>query len=188
MDEHDAIMLLKHKDIRGLEVLVHRYQLQAIRAAYLITGDRALAEDVVQETFLRAYERIHQFDSEKPFGPWFLRSVVNEAAKVSARQRRQISLDDDHGDVRADLLEDEDLDPAATLETKSLHETVWNALESLPPTQRVVIVLRYYLNLSEQQIAEELETPPGTIKWRLHAARKQLQVLLRALQWMGGVL
>ena len=82
MEEQKAIARLKRGDISGLEALVRKYQVQAVRAAYLIIRDRALAEDIVQAAFLRAYERIGQFDAGRPFGPWFLRSVVNDAVKA----------------------------------------------------------------------------------------------------------
>src|SRR5712692_3502470 len=93
MDEPEAISRLKRGDIGGLEWLVLRYQLPAVRAAYLVTHDRASAEDLTQSAFLRAYERIEQFDDERPFGPWFLRSVVNDAVKVTRRRGRQVGLD-----------------------------------------------------------------------------------------------
>jgi len=89
MEEHEVIARLKRGDIAGLETLVRKYQVQAVRIAYLITRDRALTEDIVQAAFLRAYERIGQFDAERPFGPWFLRSVVNDAVKAAARRERR---------------------------------------------------------------------------------------------------
>jgi RNA polymerase sigma-70 factor (ECF subfamily) len=88
VDERETIDRLKDGDIGGLEELVLRHQVRAIRTAYLITGSRELAEDVVQSAFLRAYERIGQFDSDRPFSPWILRSVVNDAVKAAERASR----------------------------------------------------------------------------------------------------
>lgn len=93
MEESEAIAQLKRGDINGLETLVYAYQVQAVRTAYLITHDRTLAEDIVQAAFLRAYERIAQFDATRPFGPWFLRSVVYDAIKVVTQRQRQVSLE-----------------------------------------------------------------------------------------------
>jgi RNA polymerase sigma-70 factor (ECF subfamily) len=87
LDEQSAIWRLKRGDIEALAVLVRRYEVQAVRTAYLITHDRALAEDVVQNTFLRIYQRIDQFDEGRPFAPWFMRSVVNAAVQAAHRQR-----------------------------------------------------------------------------------------------------
>ena len=88
MEEREAIERLKRGDIGGLEALVKRHQVEAIRAAYLIVRDRALAEDIVQGAFLRAYERIGRFDADRPFGPWFMKVVANDALKA-ARKREQ---------------------------------------------------------------------------------------------------
>ncbi len=183
MEEHEAIARLKRGDIGGLEALVRKYQVQAVRAAYLITRDRALAEDIVQAAFLRAYERIGQFDAGRPFGPWFLRSVVNDAVKAAARRERHVSLDSPEGEEPslAELLADPSPGPADLLEAAEIRQAVWAALGRLPPAQRAVIIQRYYLDLSEAEMADKLACPQGTVKWRLHAARKRLRALLRPL-------
>jgi len=175
MQERHAIARLKRGDINGLEILVQMYQVRAVRAAALITHDRALAEDLVQAAFIRAYERIHQFDDSRSFEPWFLRSVVNDAVKVMARRRPESSLDD-----QADQheLADPAPGPDELLEQAETEQAVWAALGQLPPEQRAVIVLRYYLGLSEAEIADHQASPPGTIKWRLHTARERLRTLL----------
>ena len=69
MDDQSAISRLKQGDLRGLETLVEHYQVRAVHAAYLILYDRSLAEDVVQASFVKVAERIHQFDAERPFAP-----------------------------------------------------------------------------------------------------------------------
>jgi len=81
LDEQEAIRRLKRGDIGGLEVLASRYQVKAVRTAYLITRDPALAEDVVQDCFVRVFHSIAGFDSARPFEPWFMRSVVNASVK-----------------------------------------------------------------------------------------------------------
>ena len=73
---------------------VNRYQVQAVHTAYLITGDHAVAEDVVQTAFLRLADKIGLFDDQRDFRPWFLRSVVNDSIKEVKRHARNVSLDD----------------------------------------------------------------------------------------------
>jgi RNA polymerase sigma-70 factor (ECF subfamily) len=192
VDETQAIAALKRGDPAGLEALVRRYQLRAIRAAYLIVRDRPLAEDLVQTAFLRAYDRIGQFDASRPFGPWFLRSVVNDAVKAAARQARHRSLDDEASTsgedgaadaaLLAELLADPGPGPEALAETAETRRAVWRALGKLPSAERGAIVRRYYLDQGERQMAAELNTPPGTIKWRLHRARQRLRA------WLGPAL
>lgn len=185
MDELHAVARLKRGDISGLELLVRVYQVRAVRAAYLIVRDRHMAEDIVQAAFVRAYERIHQFDSERPFGPWFLRGVVNDAIKAAGRRERLVpfeSMADDRQDTFSDLLADPGLGPEDLVEQAESREMIWAALGALSPAQRAVVVQRYFLDLSEAEMADELDCPSGTVKWRLHAARARLRLLLRPVQ------
>jgi len=85
-----------------------------------------------------------------------------------------------------DLLVDPSPGPADLAEAAETRQAIWSALGKLPPAQRAVIVLRYYLGLSEAEMADELACPPGTVKWRLHAARERLRRLLRPL-WPAGL-
>ena len=103
MDEIKAITRMKSGDPAGLRTLVDLFQVQAVQAAALITRDRAIAEDIVQNAFLRSFERIHQFDTTRPFRPWFMRIVINDAVKAANSLKRQVSLDT-HGLHLDDLL------------------------------------------------------------------------------------
>ena len=192
MDEREAITRLKRGDISGLEFLVRQHQLRALRAAYLITQDRALAEDVVQAAFLQAYQRIDQFDAKRPFAPWFLRSVVNAAIKASQRNGRHFSLDEAVQDAADDLTVADfipDLAPELdeTMEQSEMQQAVRLALQKLSPEQRAVVVLRYYIGLSEDEMSDQINVPVGTIKWRLHAARKRLRGLLDTFRGKSGL-
>lgn len=188
MEEAEAIARLKRNDISGLEALVHRYQVQAVRVAALITRDRGLAEDIVQSAFIRAHERIAQFDDSRPFGPWFLRSVVNDALKSVTRGRREIGLESDILDALgpAGFRPESALDPVELAEGAETRRAVREALDKLPPEQRAAIVMRYYLELSEADMADQLGCARGTVKWRLHAARARLRRLLHRLQTTDG--
>lgn len=186
MQERDAIVQLQQGDIAGLAPLVRQYQLQAVRTAYLITRDHALAEDLVQSAFLRAFERIGQFDPQQRFGPWFLRSVVNAALQAATRRERHISLDARPDQALASLAERLP-DPRPALDLRSeqaeTRRAIWDALALLPPAQRAAIVQRYYLGMSDAEIAADGGVARGTVKWRLHHGRKTLRALLRP--WFG---
>jgi RNA polymerase sigma-70 factor (ECF subfamily) len=178
MDEETAIQKMKDGDIAGLELLVHRYQLRAVRAAFLITRDRQSAEDVVQDTFIRAFRSIRSFDPARAFEPWFMRSVVNAAIKVAQRGARQVRMESDDPDGAFEAL----LHPTESAEqawgSAAFQEEIRGALDRLPPRQRATIVQRYYLDMSEKEMADELEVAPGTVKWLLHSARTKLRALL----------
>ena len=94
MDEQQAIARLKQGDLSGLEFLVQQHQAKAIHTAYLILGDPAQAEDLVQTAFLRVARKINQFDDRRAFRPWFLRAIVHDALKAAKRQQRSLSLDE----------------------------------------------------------------------------------------------
>lgn len=179
-EDLQAIRELKRGNIHGLEGLVRGYQTRALRTSYLITRDRQLAEDVVQNSFLRAYERIDQFESDRPFGPWFLRIVVNASLKAATRAMRSVSYDTEF-QSSCDLLLSRFTHegPETELERDETRREVREALAALSPRQRASVVLRYYLDFTEVDIAIELAVPVGTVKRRLHDARKRLRSLLR---------
>jgi RNA polymerase sigma-70 factor, ECF subfamily len=177
MDERRAIVRLKKGDIGGLEPLVRSHQTRAVRAAYLIVHDRALAEDIVQAAFVRAYEKIARFDESRPFGPWFMKVVVNDSIKAATRRERTVRFEGIDDPVIQ--LADPGFGPHELAEEAEERRRVWAALKKLPPAQRAAVVQRYYLGMSEAEMAERNSSPPGTIKWRLHAARKRLSKLLR---------
>jgi RNA polymerase sigma-70 factor (ECF subfamily) len=178
MDDFEAICRLKNGDIGGLEILVTRHQHKAVQTAYLITHDEQLAEDVVQDTFIRIYQRIGRFDESRPFRPYLLRSVVNAALNASEKGRRWIQAGNDANMENAAGL----LLLAASTEEEAdraqLKKELSAALKSLPPKQRVAIVQRYYLGMNEKEMAESNSVATGTIKWLLSNARAHLRSLL----------
>ncbi len=178
-DDLHAMRRLKSGDISGLEGLIARYQGKALRAAFLVTHDQALAEDVVQDVFVRFFQRADCFDEQHSFEPYFMRSIVNAALNAIQREKRKQHFDFTEEDLstleslleRASSVEEQ-------VEFNTLKWQIFEALSRLPPRQRAVIVQRYYLEMTEQEMSEALEAPPGTIKWLLNAARARLRSLL----------
>jgi RNA polymerase sigma-70 factor (ECF subfamily) len=181
MDDRIAISLLKQGDLNGLETLVFRYQVQAVHAAYLVVHDRAQAEDIAQGAFIKIAERINQFDEERPFAPWFFRIVVNDALKMAQKQKRNVPLEETQDKAAAHLAEwitDPYPSPELALEEKQVRENLLKAIHSLPLEQRAVIVMRYYLEMSEVDMTTKMDRPLSTIKWWLRDARKRLRLSL----------
>ena len=151
MDERDAVARLRNGDIGGLEALVARCRVRALRAAFLVTRDRALADDVVSAAFLKAYDRIGSFDTHRPFGPWFLRIVVNDASTAVASRDRDVSLEQGAGGETS--FEDTIADQGPTLEELAekadAQYAIGGALARLSPKQREAIVMHYYLELTQ---------------------------------------
>lgn len=185
MDETKAIAQLKAGDISGLQMLVEIYQIEAIQAACIITGDRAIAEDIVQAAFLRAFDKIRGFDETRPFRPWFIRIVVNDAIKAAIQQNRQISLKDDgDADYEAVLqkLAENTREPEDAVEKEELVTEMRQAIARLSPSQRAAVVMHYFLNMSTAESASQLNCAPGTLRWRLSVVRARLRTLLASFK------
>jgi RNA polymerase sigma-70 factor (ECF subfamily) len=177
MDDLQAIRRLKDGDIGGLERLIARYQGKALRVAFLVTHNEPMAEDLVQDAFVRFFQRARSFDEMRPFEPYFMRSVVNAALNVLRNEKKGQTLPEEEPSVLGSLLE-----KAASVEEQvefnSLKRQILEALSKLPPRQRAAVVQRYYLEMSEKEMSEALGAPTGTVKWLLSAARDRLRALL----------
>ncbi len=160
-DQAEGIAALQRGDIRGLATLIDLHQLKALRAAFGILGSRAAAEDAVADAFIKVFDKIRTFDKSRPFEPWLYRLVVNTAIDHSRRTRRESAFA-------------EVVDLAGTVDF-DLRLEVATAIRALPPQERAVVVLRYYLDFDEKSISEILQTPIGTTKSRLHRARERLR-------------
>ena len=177
MEDRIAISRLKQGDLTGLEFLVNRYQVRAVHAAYLIVYDRALAEDIVRNVFVKVAEHIHQFDEKRPFAPWFFRIVVNDGLKAARTQKRILSLEEQLDEPTVQLaqwLTDPNAYPERLVEEKEMRQMILQAIQSLPPERRVVVVMRYFLDMSEADMSAKMDRPLSTIKWWLRDARKRL--------------
>jgi RNA polymerase sigma-70 factor, ECF subfamily len=182
MEDRIAISRLKQGDLTGLESLVNRYQVQAVHAAFLIVYDRALAEDVVRNAFVKVAERVHQFDEGRPFAPWFFKIVTNDALKAAKKQKRAVSLEEQLDEPAAQLaqwLVDSHPHPEKLVEEMETRQMILRAIQSLPPEQRHVVVMHYFLDMSATDMSANMGRPLSTIKWWLRDARKRLYDLMR---------
>jgi RNA polymerase sigma-70 factor (ECF subfamily) len=157
-------------DVSELEAWLQEGYPQSVRTAYLILGNRLDAEDAVQEAFLRAWRFRDSLAKQSSFKPWLYRVVVNTC---NSKLRQEIP----HRDHRSS---DEDLAAAVTRDDApsriALFFDVMRALGDLPLDLRIVIVLRYYADLSEREIAVAIGRKQGTVKSRLHEAWRRLAV------------
>jgi len=177
MDEATAIRRLKNGDFDGLEYLMHRYQVKATRAAFLITRDPSQAEDAVQDVFLRIFRHPERLDDSRPFEPYLMRGVVNAALNACRSERRLVSLDG--GGEGVDRLIEQAASVESRVEYSQKKREILDALGQLPRRQRAAVVQRYYLDMSEKEMALALEAAPGTVKWLLNSGRTTLRALLK---------
>jgi RNA polymerase sigma-70 factor (ECF subfamily) len=163
----ELIGLARAGSAEAAGALFDRYWDHAWRAAYAITADRALADDAAQDAVQNAFAALGRFDETRPFGPWLKRIAANRAIDLLRRAQRLTALD---GDVAWET--------AGALEQREDSRVVAEAVGRLDPQKRIVIVLRYWLDLSVEEIAGELGIPVGTVASRLSRALSQLRVVL----------
>ncbi len=164
LSESEAIKLVQKGDKEAYQVIVERYMR---RAYYIVLGfvrNSQDALDLSQESFIKAFRNIKHFDPERPFFPWFYKLLKNICLDHIKRKNRaqEIPLDE----IRVFKEERED---------KEMKEILWKGIESLPFEQREVIILRYFQQLSYQEIAEITAKPVGTVMSSLYYAKKRLK-------------
>ena len=165
-------------DLDAFAALVDRHGAVVRRVAARIVGDDD-ADDVTQDAFLRAFHRLEQFRGDAPFRSWLLRVTHNTALNTLER-RRPVLLEDDDGEEPEWADRAPGRTPAESLEVKERRERLAGKLRLLQPSHRAVLVLRDLEGLSYEEIADITDAPLGSVKGRLHRARRELIDLLRA--------
>jgi RNA polymerase sigma-70 factor, ECF subfamily len=167
MTVDDALLLdlARRGSADAVSELYERYWPLAWRWAYLATGNVADAEDVAQDAICRAFRELARHDSNRPFGPWLKRIVVNRAIDTYRRDRRRTEWF-------------ENLRPAVPEEDTGASDAVVAAVHDLPQQGRVVIVLHYWLGYGAEEIAQILGLPYGTVASRLSRALANLRSIL----------
>jgi len=169
-DDAQLVEECRRGDLRAFEVLVYRYQKPVFNVVYRMVRDREDARDLTQGTFLKAFQQLGSFDPRFKFYSWIYRIAINESLNHVKRAGRQEPLEDDR--ASAGPGPDEDL---AGLE---MRRQVQDAVMTVKPDHRIVLVLRHFLDCSYQDIAEILGVPEKTVKSRLFSARQELRSVL----------
>jgi RNA polymerase sigma-70 factor (ECF subfamily) len=156
--------------------LVRRYQTSVYNVCYRLLGERREAQDLAQEAFIRAYDRLGSYDVERPFGPWMRRVAANLCLNQLERTSPpSVSLDDERDEPRAPA----GSDPAEAHEQAESAAALRDAIARLPPRYRAVIELRHFHDMTYDEIAAVLKLPLSDVKSHLFRARKQLAESLR---------
>lgn len=156
--------------------LVETYQKPVYNLCYRMLGEPESAEDAAQETFLRAYQNLHRYDASRPFGTWIL-SIAAHYCIDNLRRKKftMFSMDAETDDGATFELPDASApDPEAESVRKEQRDRLHLLLKGLDATDRAAVVMRYWHDFSEVEIAESLNLTVSAVKSRLHRARRAL--------------
>jgi RNA polymerase sigma-70 factor (ECF subfamily) len=182
-EEIRLIARAKRGDLGAFEALYEMHKASIYRTSLAITNDRLVAEEILQETFLRAFKHINNVREGVSLSPWLYRIAVNLAHDWTARHRRWPAALDE---IIEQLITPGVASPEQTVEEHELYELVYEAINKLEFKQRASLVLFYLHDFSLNEIAEIMDCPVGTVKSRLHYARENLRRELLADQRLPG--
>ena len=170
--ESELVGRVRQGDTEAFGELVRRYERRAFAVAYRLTGQRQDAEDMVQDAFIAALDKLDGFDAERPFGPWFFRILVNRGASLS-RARKVRATEEIPGTIgdTAPL-------PDRLAEHAETGERVRAAIATLSARQRLVVQLYELDGFTTAEVADMLEIAEPTVRWTLHEARRRLRAEL----------
>lgn len=175
-------------DLHAFDTLMRRYRNKLTRYLSSFLHDQGESEDVVQEAFIKAYMSLHTFRGESSFATWFFRIGINTAKRTMVRNSLRFPhavepASDSGGSSQQHALAEMDFDtPEAKLESKQIFELLNQALDDLPEEQRTALVLRELEGLSYEEIAEQMHSPVGTVRSRIHRARDTIAATLKSAE------
>ena len=175
LSEREIILLVKKGKKEAYQAIVERYMKKAYYIALGFVRNPQDALDISQEAFIKAFRRIKSFDIERPFFPWFYKLMKNFCLDHLKRRSRIQEVPLDEGRVLKEEHED-----------REMKEVLWRGIESLPLEQKEVIILRYFQQLSYQEISEVTGKPVGTVMSSLFYAKKKLKEVIKKFLNLGG--
>ena len=183
-DDSDVLARAKRGDQSAFTELLRRYQKRVFSTALHLTGNRHDADDVTQDTFIRAYRGLATFDGRADFFTWLYRITINtglnhlRSKKRAATIARAGAAEVEKEGGRPEKFGVRERTPAEWATINEHYQRVLGAISELSPTLRITLVLATVEGLSYREIAEILEIPEGTVAWRVNEARKQLRARL----------
>jgi RNA polymerase sigma-70 factor (ECF subfamily) len=186
-DENSLIEACRAGRTEAFGILVQRYQDRLYPTMLRLTGSPEDALDLLQDAFLRAFEKLDRFQGESSFYTWVYRIAVNLA--LSGRRRRRVTARLGIGGGRGEPLDPQDdsslSDPTLPLEQAERDDLIQSALNSLADDHRAVVVMKEFDGLRYEEIAAILNVPVGTVRSRLHRARLDLRERLKGVVTEG---
>ncbi len=171
-------------DQKAYAEIVNQYQEKIYNFVFRMVKDRPLAEDITQETFIKAFRALSSFNSEYAFSTWLFKIAANNCIDHFRKKKlKTFSLDTPisvkEGDIQRDYPDTTNVGPEDGMISQEKRFQIKDAIDSLPRKYRDAILLRHTQDKSYEEIAEELDIPLGTVKVRIFRAREMLKKKLR---------
>lgn len=176
MDDEILVQQLKKGNRQAFDLLYEKYKNLVIRTAYLITGNKPDSEDAAQETFVKVYLHISELKNDAGLKPWMMQILVRTAYRMCKKRGRE--MPDDEAERLSEnqaMFSQSILSPLGQMIKREEAEMIFRAVQTLPMKQKTVVILYYYNELSVGEIAKMLGCREGTVKSRLHTARRFLR-------------
>lgn len=172
--ERGILQRVKEGDQEAFELLYNKYADYALRVATAITRSEITAADAVQETFIRVYHYIVDFDLNRPFQPWLYRILINECNRLMKKKGKTVSI--------SDYLENDMSFAKDDIHQFEEYELLYKAIGKLDDINRIPIVLKYLKGFSEAEIAEILAINQNTVKSRLYKGRQKIKKFMEKFE------
>ncbi|GAB4505472.1 MAG: sigma-70 family RNA polymerase sigma factor [Anaerolineales bacterium] len=173
-EEQTWILQAQNGSDAAFTQIVETYQTPVYNLCYRMLGEPEAAEDAAQETFLRAYQHLHRYDSQRPFATWLLSIAAHYCIDRLRRRKLPVFSVDEDEESNFEIPDAEAPHPEHEMVHSEQREQIHALVSSLEATDRAAIVMRYWYDFSEAEIAEALHLTVSAVKSRLHRARKQL--------------
>lgn len=173
--EHDIIQKARRGDRQAFGIIVQKYMKHAYYIALGLVGSEAAAMDLSQEAFVRAFYALKKFDPDKKFFTWYYQILKNLSFNYLRDDHRHAASFSEIGETTVNQLVDGSDDLSQQVEQNELKEVLWKGINALKPSDREIIILKDFQEMSYKEIAEFLKCPVGTVMSRLYNARKALK-------------
>jgi RNA polymerase sigma-70 factor (ECF subfamily) len=179
VSDAELVARVQRGESEAFDVIARRYEKRAFAISNRLLQNSADAEDVVQDSFIAALNAIDSFDPARPFGPWFMRIVVNKsltAIRSRASESKHVRTSEvAEGDAIA-------VSSESLRESAEIRDRFRAALQLLPEREQFIVQMADVEGFTSAEIAEQLAIPSGTVRWLLHQARAALRIALAPLR------
>lgn len=175
-DEKTWVLQAQQGSDEAFTQIVETYQKPVYNLCYRMLGESTAAEDAAQETFLRVYQNLHRYDISRAFGTWILSIAAHYCIDLLRKKKfKMFSMDAENDDGMTFELPDVSApDPEAESVKRELHARLHILLKDLDDTDRAAVIMRYWHDFSEKEIAQSLDLTVSAVKSRLHRSRRAL--------------